>query len=255
MKIGYYPGCALHGSSNDYDQSLKACLGALDVSLQEVKEWICCGATAAHSLNHKLALALPARNLALAERDGFKEVFAPCPLCSMQLLKVRKAVADDGVRQELSQIVEAETSRRRRGPQPDPVVRKHRARSSQERRQAAAGIDDGGVLLRLPAASPARGRQVRRLRAAQIHGNAAGGARRQDGRVELQDRVLRRRHDHGERRHGVGTRLQDSYQRRRARRKLRGRRLPHVPRQPGHEAGGSGTQVRQETRPASVLPV
>ncbi len=108
MKIGYYPGCALHGSSNDYDQSLKACLGALDVSLQEVKEWICCGATAAHSLNHKLALALPARNLALAERDGFKEVFAPCPLCSMQLMKVRQAVADDGLRQELSQIVEAE---------------------------------------------------------------------------------------------------------------------------------------------------
>ena len=108
MNIGYYPGCALHGSSNDYDQSLKACLGALDVSLQEVKDWICCGATAAHSLNHKLALALPARNLAMAERDGFKEVFAPCPLCSMQLLKVRKAVADDSVRKELSQIVEAE---------------------------------------------------------------------------------------------------------------------------------------------------
>ncbi len=108
MKIGYYPGCALHGSSNDYDQSLKACLGALDVSLQEVKDWICCGATAAHSLNHKLALALPARNLALAERDGFQEVFAPCPLCSMQLLKVRKAVADDSLRQELSEIVEAE---------------------------------------------------------------------------------------------------------------------------------------------------
>jgi heterodisulfide reductase subunit B len=108
MNIGYYPGCALHGSSNDYDQSLKACLGALDVSLQEVKDWICCGATAAHSLNHRLALALPARNLAMAERDGFKEVFAPCPLCSMQLLKVRKAIADDSLRQELSQIVEAE---------------------------------------------------------------------------------------------------------------------------------------------------
>jgi heterodisulfide reductase subunit B len=104
MNIGYYPGCALHGSSNDYDQSLKACLGALGVSLQEVKDWICCGATAAHSLNHKLAMALPARNLALAERDGFKQVFAPCPLCSMQLLKVRQAVADDGLRLNLIQL-------------------------------------------------------------------------------------------------------------------------------------------------------
>ena len=74
MKIGYYPGCALHGSSNDYQQSLVACLGKLGVQLDEMKDWICCGATAAHSLNHKLSLALPARNLALAERDGFDEV-------------------------------------------------------------------------------------------------------------------------------------------------------------------------------------
>jgi heterodisulfide reductase subunit B len=108
MNIGYYPGCALHGSSNDYEQSLRACLGALDVQLQEVKDWICCGATAAHSLNHKLSLALPARNLALAERDGFQQLFAPCPLCSMQLLKVQKAVKENGLREELSQIIEAD---------------------------------------------------------------------------------------------------------------------------------------------------
>ena len=108
MNIGFYPGCALHGSSNDYEQSLRACLSTLDVQLQEVKDWICCGATAAHALNHKLSLALPARNLALAERDGHKQVFAPCPLCSMQLLKVQKAIAGNGLRQELSQIVEAD---------------------------------------------------------------------------------------------------------------------------------------------------
>lgn len=108
MNIGYYPGCALHGSSNDYEQSLKACLGALDVNLKEVSDWICCGATAAHSLNHKLSMALPARNLAMAERDGFKQVFAPCPLCSVQLLKAREAMKNSDVRRELSQVVEAE---------------------------------------------------------------------------------------------------------------------------------------------------
>ncbi len=108
MNIGYYPGCALHGSSNDYEQSLRACLGNLDVQLDEMKDWICCGATAAHSLNHKLSLALPARNLAVAEREGFKQLFAPCPLCSMQLLKAKKAVADERIRKELSEIVEAD---------------------------------------------------------------------------------------------------------------------------------------------------
>ena len=107
MEIGYYPGCALHGSSNDYEASLKACLGALDVGLRELDDWICCGATAAHSLNHKLSIALPARNLALAERDGFADLLAPCPMCSMELLKARQEIqASDRLRQEISTIVE-----------------------------------------------------------------------------------------------------------------------------------------------------
>jgi len=81
MRLAYYPGCALHGSSNDYEQSLRACLGKLEVEPQEIQEWICCGATAAHALNHKLSIALPARNLALAEQQGFEDLLAPCPMC------------------------------------------------------------------------------------------------------------------------------------------------------------------------------
>lgn len=109
MTFGYYPGCALHGTSNDYEDSLRVCLGALEVDLREIDDWICCGATAAHSLNHLLSIALPARNLALAEMDGFEEVLAPCPLCSMQLLKAGKALAaDPALRQDIGTIVEGE---------------------------------------------------------------------------------------------------------------------------------------------------
>jgi heterodisulfide reductase subunit B len=108
VKLGYYPGCALHGSSNDYEQSLRAALSALGVELAEVEDWICCGATAAHSLNRKLSIALPARNLALAAGAGHREVLAPCPLCSMQLLKAERALADDGTRREMAKIIEAD---------------------------------------------------------------------------------------------------------------------------------------------------
>jgi len=109
MKIGYYPGCALHGSSSDYEESLRACCATLDVQLREIDEWICCGATAAHSLNQKLSTALPARNLALAERGGFAQMLAPCPMCSMQLIKAQKALAaDSALRGEISRIVELE---------------------------------------------------------------------------------------------------------------------------------------------------
>jgi len=111
MNFGYYPGCALHGSSNDYEQSLRACLAALDVTLQELDDWICCGATAAHSLNHKLAIALPARNLAIARAQGIGEMLAPCPMCSMQLLRAQQAVESDSeLRREIAGIVEVESA-------------------------------------------------------------------------------------------------------------------------------------------------
>lgn len=110
MKLGYYPGCALHGSSNDYEQSLRACLAALQVELAELEDWICCGATAAHSLNRKLSIALPARNLALAEAAGHTELLAPCPLCSMQLMNAARALADEETQREMSRVVEGEVN-------------------------------------------------------------------------------------------------------------------------------------------------
>jgi heterodisulfide reductase subunit B len=107
MRIGYYPGCALRGSSNDYEQSVRACLRLLDIELSELRDWICCGATAAHSINRKLSVALPARNLAIAERDGHRELLAPCPLCSMEFSKSRSALLENpDLRREISEIVE-----------------------------------------------------------------------------------------------------------------------------------------------------
>ncbi|MGE5647539.1 MAG: CoB--CoM heterodisulfide reductase iron-sulfur subunit B family protein [Acidobacteriota bacterium] len=109
MEIGYYPGCALHGTSNDYETSVRACLDALGVRLREVNDWICCGATAAHCINRQLSIALPARNLGLAGRDGFGEVLAPCPMCSMELLKAEEVLrSDDAMRKRVAEIVELE---------------------------------------------------------------------------------------------------------------------------------------------------
>jgi len=111
IEIGYYPGCALHGSSNDYEASVRACMKRLQVELKELDDWLCCGASAAHNINKKLATALPARNLAIAERDGVGEVLAPCPMCSMMLLHVRnKLQASEALRTEMSDIVECPVS-------------------------------------------------------------------------------------------------------------------------------------------------
>ena len=57
---------------------------ALGIELEELEDWSCCGATSAHSLDHDLSLALPARNLALASRKGL-DLVAPCAACFNRL--------------------------------------------------------------------------------------------------------------------------------------------------------------------------
>ena len=42
----------------------------MGIELEEVTDWNCCGSTAAHNLDRELSLALPARILATAEKQG-----------------------------------------------------------------------------------------------------------------------------------------------------------------------------------------
>lgn len=109
MKIGYFPGCSLLGSSREYDESFRAIAPLLDIELQEIPDWNCCGASAAHSLNHKLALALPARILAQAEKAGMKEIAVPCSACYSRLAQTRQSLADDAaLRREICETIDME---------------------------------------------------------------------------------------------------------------------------------------------------
>jgi heterodisulfide reductase subunit B len=76
----YYPGCSLHATAREYDDSARAVLSGLGHELVELEDWNCCGATSAHSLRSDLALLLPARNLALAAQSG-KDLVLPCAAC------------------------------------------------------------------------------------------------------------------------------------------------------------------------------
>ena len=54
MRIGFYPGCSLNGTSREYNESVKALAQAMGLELIELKDWNCCGATAAHSMSKQL---------------------------------------------------------------------------------------------------------------------------------------------------------------------------------------------------------
>ena len=67
MKYLYYPGCSLEGTALEYNLSTMALMRAMDAELIELEDWTCCGASAAEPMSYLLSLALPARNLAVAE--------------------------------------------------------------------------------------------------------------------------------------------------------------------------------------------
>jgi heterodisulfide reductase subunit B len=81
LKVSYYPGCSLHATAKEYSQSVRAVSGALGIELKEIEDWSCCGASSAHMTNFKLSVALPARNLVSAEKNGLKMIMVPCAAC------------------------------------------------------------------------------------------------------------------------------------------------------------------------------
>jgi heterodisulfide reductase subunit B len=103
MKVSYYPGCSLEGTAADYAASIAAVTPLLGVELAELQDWNCCGASAAHSINHRLSFELPARNLALAQKAA-RDLVVPCALCFNRLKAAEKErqrrdqVLGDGVK-------------------------------------------------------------------------------------------------------------------------------------------------------------
>ena len=105
MEFSYYPGCSLHATAKEFDQSVHAVFNALDVSLIELEDWNCCSASSGHSLNHDLSLALPGRNIAIAQKSGL-DVVMPCAACfnrhktaqhAMQHQPAQKAMVENAV--------------------------------------------------------------------------------------------------------------------------------------------------------------
>jgi heterodisulfide reductase subunit B len=99
MKLAYYPGCSLDGSAIEYGLSTKRTAELLGVELLEIEDWNCCGATSGHNTNKLLSLALPARNLALAEKTGL-DVLAPCAACYNRFRNTEHVVRHDRKMQE-----------------------------------------------------------------------------------------------------------------------------------------------------------
>ncbi len=89
MKYAYFPGCSLKGLGRAYEESLLPVMKHLGVELEELPDWNCCGATAYMAVDEGKACVLAARNLALAEQSGNRQLLAPCAACYLVLNKTK----------------------------------------------------------------------------------------------------------------------------------------------------------------------
>ncbi len=94
MRFAYYPGCSMDSTSVAYDESIQAVCQVLDIQLQEIDDWNCCGATETTTLNEIAAHALVARNLALVG-ESHDAVVAPCAACFLNLKKTDSVLREE----------------------------------------------------------------------------------------------------------------------------------------------------------------
>jgi len=109
MKFAYYPGCSADGSGIEYGMSMERIAKILGFELQELEDWNCCGATSGHNTDKLLSLALPARNLAIAEKTGLNMMIAPCAACYSRHRHAEHAVQHDPeMKKKIEQVLDME---------------------------------------------------------------------------------------------------------------------------------------------------
>jgi heterodisulfide reductase subunit B len=92
-KYVFYPGCIMQTEQYAYELSLREILPMLDVELVDIQGFSCCGEPL-KSVNQMMSLALAARNIALAEKQGL-DMFIPCPLCHLAMCECKRILDAD----------------------------------------------------------------------------------------------------------------------------------------------------------------
>lgn len=110
MRYLFYPGCSQEGTAQEYRDSTLVVLQALGAEVQELEDWTCCGASVAPVISDLLGLALPARNLALAEQqaDG-RDLLTVCSACYTNFRRTAATLAADrALHNKVNQALEVE---------------------------------------------------------------------------------------------------------------------------------------------------
>ena len=108
-EYAFYPGCTSHyrGSASNYLVSAESMCKTLDISLTQIPDWNCCGASVSYAGSGELARhVINARNFALAEQHlPGQDIVATCAACWLNARETKEQL--DGSAQLLADTNEA----------------------------------------------------------------------------------------------------------------------------------------------------
>lgn len=102
MKLAYYPGCVSLSTGKEMDRSTRAVFSSLEIELEELEDWNCCGAT--HVSNEMVATGLAARNMSQTELD----IVTACSICYSNLRAAAMKLEDVEIRAKVNAALEKE---------------------------------------------------------------------------------------------------------------------------------------------------
>ncbi|MEK6749797.1 MAG: CoB--CoM heterodisulfide reductase iron-sulfur subunit B family protein [Pseudomonadota bacterium] len=98
-QYSFYPGCSSekNASASNYMTSVNAMCDVLDVQLNEIPDWNCCGASVGYAGGGELErLILSARNLAISEQENKgQDVVATCAACWLATRETKERLESD----------------------------------------------------------------------------------------------------------------------------------------------------------------
>ena len=111
-EYSFYPGCSSQkgASSSNYLTSVESMCEELDVQLNQIPDWNCCGASIGYAEGGELPrMALSARNMALSEQaHPDQDIVATCAACWLATREVKdRLMEDDDLMKETNQALAA----------------------------------------------------------------------------------------------------------------------------------------------------
>ena len=95
MKISYYPGCTLKTKAKNLEDSALAAMAVLDVEMEEIKRWNCCGVVYSLADDDLIHYVAPVRNLIRVLEQGGDKMVTLCSMCYNTLARANLLMRND----------------------------------------------------------------------------------------------------------------------------------------------------------------